>query len=439
LNLRLLATPLRKLAERPGVRAVLANSSWVIADRVARMLLAVLVGAWVARHLGPERNGELAYVVAVVALWQTLASLGLPSIVVRDLAKEPHSTSGILGSARGLRLPAAIVCWGGSVLTVWLAKPDDTQALLIATVLSTGLLFQVSDLIDQWYQSRMLRGRSIPLRIGVYVLAAAVKVAMIFADAPLWGFALALLCETVLIAGAMAWIYWRDSLHAAWQFHRGTALRLLRDSWPMLIATLSITIYMRIDQLILQLRAGDAQLGLYSAVLPISSAFHIVATALCASLLPRISQIKLADPQLYMRRLQQLFTFMAWAGIATSALLAAIAPLVVHLLLGPSYTDAVPVLRWHSVTNIFIFLGVAQSVALISDNTPRIVLYRTVLGAVVSVAANWFLASRWGAIGTAWAAIAAQSVAAMLSNALVAPSHLRMQLRAFWPYYSQRP
>jgi len=432
--MRLLSTPIRYLAERPRLRAALANSGWLMTDRLARILLAVLVGAWVARHLGPERYGELAYVVAVVALWQTLASLGLPSIVVRDLAKEPQHTSTILGSARGVRLLGAILGWCGAVLTVWIAKSGDTVALVIATVLATGLLFQLSDLVEQWYQSRTLSGRSIPLRIGAYVMAAAIKIAMILADAPLWGFAVALLCETVLIATALLWICWRDSLHAAWQFHRGTALGLLRDAWPLLIAGVSITIYMRIDQLILQLRAGDAQLGMYSAILPISSGFHIVATSLCASVLPRISQIKLTDPDAYTRRLQQLFTIMTWAGITTSAVLIAIAPFVVHLLLGPAYSASVPVLRWHSLTNIFVFMGVAQSVALTSDNTSRIALYRTLLGAVVSVTANWFLASRWGAVGTAWAAIAAQAVAAMLSNALVAPSYLRMQIRALWPF-----
>jgi PST family polysaccharide transporter len=432
--MRLLSTPNRYLAERPKLRAALANSGWLMTDRLARILLAVLVGIWVARHLGPARYGELAYVVAVVALWQTLASLGMPSIVVRDLAKEPQYTSTILGSARGVRLLTAMVCWCGAVLTVWVAKPGDTVTLVVATVLATSLLFQLSDLIEQWYQSRTLSGRAIPLRVGSYVMAAAIKVAMILADAPLWGFAIALLCETVLIGAALLWICWRDPLHAAWQFHRGTAVGLLRDAWPLLIASVSITIYMRIDQLILQLRAGDTQLGMYSAILPISSGFHIIATSLCASVLPRISQIKMTDPHAYTQRLQQLFTVMTWAGIATAAVLITIAPFVVHQLLGPAYSASVPVLRWHSLTNIFVFMGVAQSVALTSDNTSRIVLYRTLLGAAVSLTANWFLASRWGAVGTAWAAIAAYFVAAMLSNALVAPSYLRMQIRAFWPF-----
>ena len=59
--LSVLPTGLRqRLVGRSAVHAILANSGWLLADRVLRMALAVLVGAWVARHLGPGRYGELA-------------------------------------------------------------------------------------------------------------------------------------------------------------------------------------------------------------------------------------------------------------------------------------------------------------------------------------------------------------------------------------------
>jgi PST family polysaccharide transporter len=78
----------RRLVGRHAVHAMLANSGWLLADRLLRMFLALVVGAWVARHLGPGRYGVLAYAIALLAFVTPLAMLGLEAIVVRDVAQD---------------------------------------------------------------------------------------------------------------------------------------------------------------------------------------------------------------------------------------------------------------------------------------------------------------------------------------------------------------
>jgi len=38
-----------------------SNTSWLLAERILRMTVALLVGVYVARYLGPERFGLLSY------------------------------------------------------------------------------------------------------------------------------------------------------------------------------------------------------------------------------------------------------------------------------------------------------------------------------------------------------------------------------------------
>lgn len=424
------------LAQYPGIRAALANSGWLIVDRVARMVLALLVGAWVARHLGPGRYGELSYVVAVVAFWQAAAGLGLESLVVRDLAHARAPAGSLLGTVLRVRLGAALLGWLGVVATVALLAPEGRMPLLVALVLGGGLVFQVADIVDQWFQSRSESRRTVAPRLAAYTAGAALKVALILADAPLWAFATALLCDAVFAAAALAWVYRRRPVPLDWRHDAALARALLRESWPLMLAGLSVAAYTRIDQVILRTLTNEAELGLYSAVLPLSQAFHMLPMAVCASVLPRLATLKGSDPARCQIRMQQLFSAMAWSGAAVALLTAVAAPWLVGLLLGPAYAKAVPVLQWHALTNVFVFLGVAQSVAITGDATPKIALYRTLIGAVVSAAANLLLVPRWGALGAAWAACAAQFAAAVLSNAVLARPYLRMQVRAIWPFHA---
>src|SRR3990170_6548662 len=87
----------------------LINTSWLALERVFRMMVALLVGIWVARYLGPEKFGLLNYAQSLVVLVGALATLGLDSIVTRELVKQPTKRNEILGTAFVLKLAGGVL------------------------------------------------------------------------------------------------------------------------------------------------------------------------------------------------------------------------------------------------------------------------------------------------------------------------------------------
>lgn len=412
---------------------MLANSGWLLLDRVLRLVIAITVGAWVARHLGPASFGLLAYALALLALFQAACSLGLDGIVVRDLSQSQARTGQLLGGALRLRLIGGAAGWLAMLLVVALLRPGDGHTLLLAAIVGAALVFQAADVVDLWLQSQSRSRISVPLRFAAYLAVAALRVALILADAPLWAFAAAVLADAALVAVAMVWAHRRWPSPTAWTWDAATARRLWRESWPLMLSAVSIGIYMRIDQVMLRQLAGERELGLFSAVLPFSQSWQIIPMSLSASLLPRLTQLKAEDPVRYRTMLQNTYTAFAWAGLLVAVATAVCAPWLVAVLLGPAYAEAVPILRIHVFANPFVFLGVAQGLAIVVESTPRLALAKTIIGAGVSLGANALLIPRWGALGTAMAAVLAQFVSVMLSNAVLAPAALRMQWRALVP------
>jgi len=403
-----------------------------------RIILFVLVGAWVARHLGPAQYGQLAYIVALVGVFQVAVGLGIDQIVVRDLARSPAAAAPILGTALRLRATAGIGGWALIIALTLLLRPGDDLALILAFVLGAGLVLQAAEVVDLWLASRTRSKIAVLPKLGAYTGAALLKVVLIVYEAPLWAFGAALLVETLLLTAALGWAYRMEPTADRWEWQSSRARDLVRQSMPLLLAGLSVVIYMRIDQVILRELAGEQELGLYSAILPFSQAWSMVPMALCASLLPRMSALKLEDPARYLVRLQQLFTSMLWIGVAAAAATTVLAPVIVPLLLGPAFKGAVAVLQWHAWTNVFVFLGVAQSVAIVNSDQLRMALIRTTYGATVSVSLGILLTPRWGSLGAAWAAIAAQCVAAVVSNAIHASDMFKLQVRALMPFRRDR-
>ncbi len=63
-----------------GFKRYFANTSWMMGEKVIRMVVALFVGVYVARYLGPERFGLLSYAGSFVGLFTALETLGLDGI-----------------------------------------------------------------------------------------------------------------------------------------------------------------------------------------------------------------------------------------------------------------------------------------------------------------------------------------------------------------------
>lgn len=167
-----------------GRRAVTANSGWLLFDKLTRSLLGLLVGAWVARHLGPTQFGLLAYVLAFIALFQAIANLGADAIIVRDIAQHPDSAPEILGTALGLRAGFGVLCWAVAVGCVAALNADAPRTILMAAIVGSVLVFQASDTVDLWFQSQSRSRLTVFAKLSAYLLSNGIKVGLILCDAP---------------------------------------------------------------------------------------------------------------------------------------------------------------------------------------------------------------------------------------------------------------
>ena len=87
-----------KLKHHSGFRKYFANTSWLMGERVLRMVVSLFVGIYVARYLGPEGFGLLSYTLSFVWLFSSLASFGLDDILVRELVQHPEQRNNLLGT-----------------------------------------------------------------------------------------------------------------------------------------------------------------------------------------------------------------------------------------------------------------------------------------------------------------------------------------------------
>lgn len=401
-----------KLSAHQGFRRYFFNTSWMFAEQVLRIIAGLFVGIYVARYLGPEQFGIYSFAAAFVALFGTISRLGLDSIVVRDLVNHPEERDTYLGTAFWLKLIGALVTLGLLAIAVQFTSNDATTNLYIF-IIASGLIFQSFDVVDFHFQSRVLSKYVSISRLIQLALSSVLKLYFIFIQADLFWFVMVSLVDQISLALSLVIAYWRQKIGSFFgRFELGTAKAMLKNAWPLILSGIAISLYMRIDQIMIKEMLGEKEVGLYSAAVRLSEAWYFVPVIVTTSLFPAILNAKNLNPKLYCERLKRLYAIMIYSAVGVALPVAFMAERIVVTLYGIYYQDAGLVLAIHIWAGVFVALGVVNGSWFLAENLQKLATLNTLIGAAVNVSLNYFLIPKYGIAGGAFATLASYGVSA---------------------------
>ena len=397
------------------------NTSWLFGEKILRMAVGLFVGVWVARYLGPDKYGLLSYAGSFVGLFTAIATLGLDGIVVRELVKHPHKENELLGTAFYLKLMGAVLTLVILYIAIYFTSNDHYTNVMIF-IIASATIFQSFNVVDMYFQSKVMSKFVVYANIISLFISSLVKILLILSDAPLIAFAWVVLFDSFVLACGFIYFFLKNSKFKIrtegstlgvqhLRFNKLTAVSLLRDSWPLILSGMVISIYMKIDQVMIKEMLDNEAVGQYAAAVKISEAWYFIPMVISSSLFPAIINAKKVSEELYYARLQKLYDLMVWMAIAIALPMTCLSDWVVDLLYGSQYNQAGSVLMIHIWAGVFIFLGVAFSKYLTIENLTKKMFYRTFLGAVSNIILNYILIPRYGIIGAAIATLLSQFMA----------------------------
>jgi O-antigen/teichoic acid export membrane protein len=394
-----------------GFKKYFANISWLMAEQVFRSVTLLVVGVCVVRYLGPERFGLLSYAISFVALFLPVALLGLDGIVVRELVKDGARKNELLGTAFFLKLTGVFLVLAALYIVIHFTSNDSFTNLLIF-IIASSTLFQSFSVIDFYFQSKVLSKYVVYAKVVSLTVSSLVKLFLIWTQAPLLYFAVVFLIEGMILAAGLTIVYFRQKLNVFdWSPKLKMGIGLLKDSWPLVLSGICVSIYMKIDQVMIKQMLDTKAVGQYAAAVKLSEAWYFIPVIVCNSLFPAILNAKTQSKELYYTRLQNLYNLMVWIAIPISLAVTFTASNLTQFLYGAEFSKAGPVLAIHIWAGVFVFLGTASSKYLVAENYTRISFFRTLIGCIVNVILNITLIPKYGINGAAIATVISYFVA----------------------------
>ena len=416
-------------------RRVLLNTSALAGSSLWRIGLSFVLQLFIANRLGAVGLGQYTTALAYLNVCQVLSELGLPQLLVRDLAREPQKRRHYFQVALGLQLGASclIAVILAVVLTVFQPFQPLTQAALLVIVISLPF-FAISSVCATVFQAgeRMELVMLVEMVVNLVIAVGSVVV--------LWrGGTVVHLAAVMIVSQAFsALMYWALLVRTGMMVPEKAGLQhetvmLWWKALPFYGLSLANVLLHRVDILLLSIVAGEAITGIYSAAYLVVRVLLILSQTYWQALYPTLSRLRhqMAEQSWRLASLAIRYGLMALLPIAAICSGEA-EPLLGLIFRGEDYALSVPVfevLIW--APPLFLIASFAVNLFLV-ERRPHFSLVVALIHLIVIMLLLPPFAREWGALGAAYAMLIAMSCSAVVGFGLVRYVHIPVSLSPRW-------
>jgi O-antigen/teichoic acid export membrane protein len=391
---------------------IFKNIGWLTFEKIFRMGLSIIVSAMVARYLGPEKFGMMNYAISFVGLFQALNTLGLDSVVVRNLVANKSNAGKYLGSTLFLRLLGTIVMILTSTILISLLRPNESLIYTLISIILVKYIFLSFETIDLYFQSIVQSKYTVYSRTISFITVSGLKIVLVLTQQTLTAITAMVTLDSAIAAVSLVLFYSKksDLKIYEWKIDKHIIKELFRDAWPLLLSSVAISLHAHIDKIMLGVMLSDKDVGLYSAATTISQPLSFIGLIIANSVFPALVKTKENNFELYLKRFQYLFSLLIWIGIFLGVIFSIFSKPIVSLIFGANYVISAQILAIIVWNRSFNFLGIASSKYFIIENLTILQMIRTIIGGLSNIALNTLLIPEYGSQGAAWATLISISI-----------------------------
>ncbi len=137
------------------LKLYLFNASWMMAERLLNIGVGFVTAVLLARYLGPEQFGILAYAISMTAIFASAGHMGLAGLVVREVVKKPDKVPETLGTTFMLKLAGMAIGYALILIYTLTFEQIGSTEFWMLLIVASAIFFQTFDVVEYWFQSQV--------------------------------------------------------------------------------------------------------------------------------------------------------------------------------------------------------------------------------------------------------------------------------------------
>jgi len=379
---------------------------------VVRVVGGAVMAVITARALGPSGKGDLSALLFVSLIAGQASTLGLGEAATALAGGDRSALRGFLGSS----LPAVVVTSFLGATVVWLLSTGaGGPSLEIASVLAAVSVPFIA-IAHLLLTIEIARDR-IRFASGVEALRVVVEVAIVavLVGVARWGIpggAAAVLAASSASSAVLALSLRRSSFVDRPRWDAALLRQALGLGGGVQIAYVLMLSTQRADLLLVHSLRGSVETGIYSVALTVAQVATYAAASIAAAAFPRLAAV---ESGAFIRSVARVARAGAAVGIMSAVLLGCVAPILIPVIFGSAFSAAVQPALLLLVGSVFWGVQWSLTRAAIASGSARTAIGSFGASLVVMIGGGVLVVPRFGAVGAAIAATAANGIGLLVA------------------------
>lgn len=418
-------------------KKALANSSWLVFSKVINMAVGFIASVLLTRYLGAEQKGILSNAQALSSVFSFVASFGLLDIVVSQFSSNREQSSIIAASSMTLMFVCGIVAFFLSIITSFILKVD-IEIVLYVSILSSNFLFQFMEVFSYWFYSNSISKNSSICQSIIHIFFIILKVAGIVLKRKLVFFVIIFSLENILIYFSYIFCYKKSECFFEGRFKPSIEVikKLIKYAFPMVIQGFAISIYMKIDQIMVGKIIGNVELGYYSVAVNLAEYWYFIPSSIYISFLPVLSAY-FFDKKEFEKKLQEFTDIVMTIGYLAIIVFGVFGKYIIYYLYGSEFLYVSNVLLIYIWTGLFTCLSFSGQAYYVVKKETKTIMYINILEAIINLVLNMLLIKELGSIGAALATLIDYVIVCFGQMIILGKNNKRLykiQIKSFFPF-----
>ena len=395
------------------LKRIAKNSVFQTVAYGVQSLTAFFIPVYLARVASSELLGQYASTIVLTGLYATIAKFGLPSLLIREIARSrlmPDRIDKLVHAAMGLTSVLSFSAIGLMVITSELLKYPDVMVRACALAGITLGIEAVTYMIEASFRGReMMEWSAVVISVmeGSFLLLALLVVP--FKPAIDW-LMIAYLISRIIALIVSILIYRARFGKLRPTLDRNLWSSLFKASLPFAITNGLSTVFVRIDVIFLSYLATDSIVGLYEAANNLTMRLNVLARTVNIALYPFLSSEFTKDKKSLQRFTGKTIRLLLIPAVLISVVLWVFGDSIVVLVYGNKFLDAFQAVKWLALIIPMRFIDTSLEVALSASNREGKRARAVLVAAISNIILNLILIPTYQMMGAVYATVLTEIV-----------------------------
>ncbi len=415
---------------------VIKNATWIIVCKIVQSVLGLLIGMFTARYLGPSNYGIVNYATSIVAFVTPIVQLGFRNTLVQEIVNNPELEGKIVGTSLTLSFISSLCCFLGVGLFVGIANHGEKETIVVCLLYSLSLIFQAFEMIQYWYQAKLLSKYTSVVSIIAYLTVSLYKIYLLVLEKSIYWFALSQALDFLIISVFLLAIYGKIS-HRKLSFSLDIGKNMFAVSKHYILSAVMVATFNHIGNIVLKFFLDESAVGYFSAAITCVNITGFIFNAIIDSVRPSILEVRQKNIKVYRSRIIKLYSIVIFGTVVQSVVISLFSNLIITVLYGREFLPSVTILRVMCWMAVFSYLGTIRNIWILAEGKQKYLWIINLCGAIFNVLMNIALISTMGILGAAITVIATQIFTNIVLGFLMPTikENNRLMIKGFNPKY----